>query len=100
VLLFTHEACAGHIIEDHPEQPARVPSIVHALTKAFSRTQLEIDEQPPKITDEQLLLFHSQKHIDTIFLACHKAEKNLLALKAKAKVRRFRWTRIYRFEVL
>ena len=60
-ILYTHAACAGHNIKQHPEQPARVPSIVEALTAAFP--ELPVRDQSPNVTDEQLLRFHTKRHV-------------------------------------
>mmetsp|Transcript_413 Transcript_413/g.917 ORF Transcript_413/g.917 Transcript_413/m.917 type:complete len:818 (+) Transcript_413:79-2532(+) len=85
VILFTHDACILHAIDDHPEQPRRVPAIVDALVSAFppgGALRLE-KETVPLVTDEQLLRFHTSGHVKRVTGACEKAEAKARALAKK-----------------
>ena len=73
VLLVTHPACVEHEILNHPEQPARLGSIVEAVEKAFG-PQLIVDRNPPAATEKQLAYFHTPKHIRKVQQACARAE--------------------------
>jgi len=60
--LITHPDCLAHIVPDgHPERPARLESVLHALEgKAL------LNEEAPLATDAQLLRVHPQTHIDAL----------------------------------
>jgi len=75
IAFYWHPDCEGHCMTPtHPEQPARVMAILEQLRKEYHDDHFRI---APKATDEQILLFHSQKHLDTFKLKCASAEKGL-----------------------
>ena len=71
-LRVTHAACLRHDIHGHPEQPARLGSIIDALEVAFRDVLLK-DSEPPAATDEQLQYFHSKAHVNKVKKACRRA---------------------------
>jgi len=75
VLLITHKACSEHVIENHPEQPRRVGSIVNALVSSFTSEEMSVDEQPPRVTEDQLLRFHKPEYIKHLSTAFEKIAK-------------------------
>jgi len=69
--IYHHPACEQHDISNHPEQPRRVASILTHLRREWPE-DLFFREVAAKATDEQLLLFHTQKHVDLFKSKCDK----------------------------
>ena len=66
VWLYSHPACEGHCIADHPEQPLRVAGIVSSVLGAdLPRLTRHVVNAPP-VSKKQLLAFHSQQHVDRL----------------------------------
>jgi len=72
--LITHEACLLHDVNDHPECPARLASILDLVKKERPGACELHDAQ--RVTREQLLRFHTADFIDELddqFAACEEA---------------------------
>ena len=69
VAIYWHPACEAHCIPNHPEQPARARDILASLRAALPENAFRL---APKVTDDQILLFHQ--------------EQTLLAFKKKAQL--------------
>eukprot|EP01041_Mallomonas_annulata_P004881 gene4881-9732_t len=60
IVIYHHDACTEHYIPRHPEQPARVASILKALRLEWP---LNFFKEAPESTDEQILRFHTPRHL-------------------------------------
>ena len=61
---ITHQDCFQHDMgQGHPEQPARLTAIQDALHEAQLMDYLT-QYEAPLATDDQILLVHSQQHLD------------------------------------
>lgn len=58
---FWHPACSQHFIPGHPESPERVSSILASLRQTYPA---ELFLEAPRVTNEQILLFHSRRHVN------------------------------------
>jgi acetoin utilization deacetylase AcuC-like enzyme len=76
VLLITHKACSEHLIKGHPEQPKRVGSIVNALISSFNADEMAVEDNSPRATVEQLLRFHTERHVTKLMKAFEKVENS------------------------
>ena len=65
IAIIWHPDCELHYIPTHPEKPQRVKGILKELHKVYSP---DIFFEAPLVTEEQILDFHSQKHLD-LFLS-------------------------------
>ena len=72
VFIYWHEACYEHSIENHPEQPDRVATILATLRENFPESCFQ---EAPLVLDEQILLFHTLQHLSMFKRLCDKAEK-------------------------
>ena len=75
--IYHHPKCHDHCIPDHPEQPDRVTAILDALKRELPEDCFRLATEA---SEEQLLLFHSQKHVGRFMKLCDRADaaKNLL----------------------
>ena len=65
IAIIWHPDCELHYIPNHPEKPQRVEGILKTLHKFYPS---DIFFEAPLVTEEQILDFHSSKHLD-LFLA-------------------------------
>lgn len=66
-----HEDCEGHCVQDIPERPNRVSSILVALRTHFPDFKfMECDMASEMI----LKLFHTNEHVDGFMEMCHMSE--------------------------
>ena len=63
IAIYWHKHCVDHAIANHPEQPARVSSILQELRRHWSE---EIFREAPLVTEDQIRLFHSAEHISKL----------------------------------
>ncbi len=71
--VYWHPDCAKHYIPDHPEQPARVKSILLALRNHF---QDQIMFRECRDVEESILeLFHTEKHVNSFIRLWEKTDK-------------------------
>lgn len=73
--LITHPDCLLHDIEGHPESPARLSSILHAVDAEFGDKLTRIEA--PLATREQLLQAHSSKLVDSIFKSTNSGSREI-----------------------
>lgn len=59
--VYWHPACLDHVIPSHPEHPNRVSSILASLHQIYPEG---IFMEAPLISDEQILMFHSRRHLN------------------------------------
>jgi len=72
IAFFWHPDCERHCMShSHPEQPARVTAILEQLRNEYHGDHFRI---APKVTDEQILLFHTNRHLETFKRLCTTAE--------------------------
>ena len=72
IAFYWHPDCERHCMSpSHPEQPARVTAILEQLREEYHSDHFRI---APKVTDEQILLFHTNKHLETFKRFCNAAE--------------------------
>ena len=71
--VYFHPTCSLHNIPEHPEQPKRVDSILAALRTTWP-SEL-IYRESPKVTSEQILLFHTPKMVDRFEKLADKTAK-------------------------
>lgn len=72
--IYWHQECARHDIADHPEQPRRTSSILNALRGRFRSSIFKL---APLASDEQILLFHTEKHLEKFKSYCKRAEDDI-----------------------
>lgn len=71
---FSHPLCEAHHIPDHPESPGRLRSIEAAMsTKEFAALQRKL---PNMARRDQLLLAHTQAHVDHVLALCGDADES------------------------
>ena len=73
IAIYWHPACYEHCIPGHPEQPDRVKEILRALKAAFPSECFRLS---PKVTEEQILLFHKRSHLQNFNIRADKAERS------------------------
>ena len=71
--VFWSPACDKHEVPQHPEQPDRVNCMMDALKVEFSEHQSSIFREAPRAKDEDIVLFHTQKHLDEFKKKCQRA---------------------------
>lgn len=68
--VYWHPACEKHDIPQHPEQPARVSSILEALHVAFGyedgSSSVASFREAERATEAQVLLFHHKKLVNRL----------------------------------
>ena len=71
--IFWHPVCISHNVEDHPECPERVESILRTLREIFS-----IDHfiEASAASDDQIRMFHTSSHISRFKELCKNSEEN------------------------
>ena len=72
IAIIWHPDCELHYVPTHPEKPQRVKGIISEFRKIYSP---DIFFEAPLVTEEQILAFHSQKHLDLFLSKCHEAEQ-------------------------
>ena len=73
--IFWHPACYEHHVPNHPEQRDRVKILLEHLRKSFPGERMF--RLAPKITQEQVLLFHSRNHFLNFCSKADKVEKKM-----------------------
>ena len=72
IAIIWHTDCELHYIPTHPEKPQRVKGILSELHKVYPS---DIFFEAPFVTEEQILDFHNQKHLDLFLSKCQEAEQ-------------------------
>jgi hypothetical protein len=71
--IYHHRDCIGHVINGHPESPARVIAITKELRKQWPA---DFFRDAPLVEDSQILLFHAEECLSNLKSICDQAEKN------------------------
>lgn len=70
--IFYSEACAEHDLPGHPERPERVRKMMVSLQEQFPRSCFS---EATACNDEDILLFHTTRHLKVLKDKCKRAEK-------------------------
>ena len=61
--IFHHPACVDHSLPGHPEQPARVESILATLKEYFDESYFRLS---PRVKEEEILRYHKRQHLNIL----------------------------------
>ena len=70
--IYHHRDCIGHSIQRHPETPVRIVSMLKELRRNWPP---EVFREAPLVTDDQILLFHTEEHLNSLKAMCDESER-------------------------
>jgi acetoin utilization deacetylase AcuC-like enzyme len=89
--IIYHEDCEGHAIQDVPERPDRVSSILTALrNQCADFAFIECD----MASDMIMKLYHTDDHVDSFMEMCRKSEATTMKMSIDQDTQVMRYTRI------